>query len=146
MDDFNAKVGEGGGKNVVGPLGMGIRNIRGQKLVECCHTNNLIVGNMWFQQPKRRKWTWKSAGDGSRNQIDYVLISKRFSHALLSAKTYHGPDCYSDHVPVAAKFKLKLKKTRIKAKYVKLDLALLKSYFNNTVALSQFFFNAFNIK
>ena len=34
---------------------------------------------------------------------------------------------YSDHVPVAAKFKLKLKKTQSKAKNIKLDLALLKS-------------------
>ena len=32
---------------------------------------------------------------------------------------------YSDHVPVAAKFKLKVKKARAKSKDIKLDLALL---------------------
>ena len=78
-----------------------------RKLVEWCLTNNLI-GKSWFQQLKRRKWTWKSPGDGSRNRIDYILVSKRFRNAFLTAKTNTPADCYSDHVPVAAKFKLKL--------------------------------------
>ena len=69
--------------------------------------------------------TWKSPGNRSRNQIDYILMSKRFKNALLSAKTYPGADCYSDQVPVAVKFKLKLKKTQSKTKNFKLDLALL---------------------
>ena len=42
---FNAKVGEGRGENVVGLLGLGIRNIRGEKFIEWGHTNNLIIGN-----------------------------------------------------------------------------------------------------
>ena len=44
MGDFNAKV-EGREENVVGPHGLGIRTIPGEKLVEWCHTNNLITEN-----------------------------------------------------------------------------------------------------
>ena len=96
---------------MVGPHGLGIRNTRGEKIVEWCHMNNLIIGNAWFKQATRRKWTWKSPGDGSRNQIDYILVGNRLRSPLLAAKIYPGADCYSDHVSVAAKFKLELKKT-----------------------------------
>ena len=34
------------------PLRLGIRNIRGTKLVEWCHTNNLIVGKHGFSNRK----------------------------------------------------------------------------------------------
>ena len=115
MGDFTANVEERE-KNVVRPLGLCIRYIRRQKLIEWRHTNNLIVGNSWFQQLQRKKWTWKSPGNGSRNQIDHILIRKRFRNGLLSVKTYPGADCYTDHVPVAAKHKLKLKKPEVKLK------------------------------
>ncbi|GFO04704.1 craniofacial development protein 2-like protein [Plakobranchus ocellatus] len=110
MGDFSAKVGTEKVDDIVGKHGLGIRNERGEKLIEWCQTNNIIVGNTWFQQPPRRKWTWKSPGDKTRNQIDYMMISKRYRNALLLAKTYPSADCYSDHVPVVGKFKLKLKK------------------------------------
>ncbi|GFN87475.1 craniofacial development protein 2 [Plakobranchus ocellatus] len=72
MGDFNAKVGTNkvDDIDIVGKNGLGIRNERGEKLIEWCQTNNIIVGNTWFQQPPRRKWTWKSLGDETRNQID----------------------------------------------------------------------------
>ncbi|GFO01572.1 craniofacial development protein 2-like protein [Plakobranchus ocellatus] len=127
MGDFNAKVGEGREENIVGTHGLGTRNLRGEKLVEWCKMKNLIIGNTWFQQPPRRKWTWKSPGEEIRNQIDFILLSHRFRNALLSAKSYPGADCYSDHAPVNAKFKLKLKNTHRKIINIKLNLATLKS-------------------
>ena len=102
MGDFNAKVGEGREENVVGLHGLGISHI----YINIC-TNNLIMGNTWFQQPTKRKWACKSLGDGSRNHINYILINERFRNVLLSAKTYPGADCYSNYVSVAAKFKVK---------------------------------------
>ena len=64
------------------------------------------MGNAWFQQPTRRKWTRESPGDGNKNQMDYILISKtkRFRNAFLSAKTYTRTDFDSDHVPDDAKY------------------------------------------
>ena len=112
MGDFNAKVGQRGDEHSVGMHGTGNRNERGERLVEWCEMNNFPIGNTCFQQPQRRKWTWKSPGDNTRNQIDYILISGRFKNALLSAKSYPGADCYSDHALVLAKFRLKLKRTR----------------------------------
>ncbi|GFO07611.1 RNA-directed DNA polymerase from mobile element jockey-like [Plakobranchus ocellatus] len=131
MGDFNAKVGTEKVDDIVGKYGPGIRNVRGEKLNEWCQTNNIIVGKAWFQQPPKRKWTWKSPGDETRNQIDDMMISKRYRNALLLAKTYPSADCYSDRVPVVGKFKLKLKKTSKLSANIKLDLAILKT--NQTI-------------
>ena len=68
------------------------------------------MGKTLFQQPTRRKWIWKSPGEGRKNHIDFILISKRLRNALLAAKTRPGADCDSDHVPVAAKFNWNLRK------------------------------------
>ena len=94
-------------------------------MVSYYYTNNLVIGNTLFQLPTRRKW--QCPGDRNRNQIDYTLISKKLRIALLSAKTYPGVNCYSHHVPVPSKFKLKLMKTQSTSKNIKLDLTLLKS-------------------
>ncbi|GFN88800.1 endonuclease-reverse transcriptase [Plakobranchus ocellatus] len=131
MGDFNANVGTEKVDDIVGKHGLGIRNERGEKSIEWCQTNNIIVGNTWFQQPPRRKWTWKSPGDETRNQIDYMMISKRYRNALLLAKTYSSADCYSDHVPVVGTFKLKLKKNSKPFTNIKFDLAILKT--NQTI-------------
>ncbi|GFO02811.1 retrovirus-related pol polyprotein from type-1 retrotransposable element r2 [Plakobranchus ocellatus] len=131
MGDFNAKVGTEKVDDIVGKHRLGIRNEQGEKLIEWCQTNNIIVGNTWFQQHPRRKWTWKSPGDETRNQIDYMMISKRYRNALLLAKTYPSVDCYSDHVPVVGKFKLKLKKNSKPFTNIKFDLAILKT--NQTI-------------
>ncbi|GFO49488.1 PiggyBac transposable element-derived protein 4-like [Plakobranchus ocellatus] len=60
-----------------------------------------------------------------------MMISKRYRKALLLAKTYPSADCYSDHVPVVGKFKLKLKKNSKPFTNIKFDLAILKT--NQTI-------------
>ena len=46
----------------------------------------------------------------NKNQIDYILCSQRWRSSIQSAKTRPGADCGSDHDPLIAKFRLKLKK------------------------------------
>ena len=110
MGDFNAKIGSVKVEDTIGPHGIGSRNDRGDKLVEWCLENDLAVMNTWFRHHKRRLWTWKSPGDLTRNQIDFIIINKRFRNSVNQAKTYPGADINSDHVPVIATVSLKLKK------------------------------------
>ena len=72
-------------------------------------------------------WTWKSPGDCVRNQIDFVIIRKRFRNAVKNAKTAPGADCNSDHVPVVCQVRVNLKKITKKRKYPKLDINLLRT-------------------
>ena len=68
------------------------------------------MANNLFQQHKRRLYTWTSPDGPYRNQIDYILCSKRWRSSIQSAKTRPGADCGSDHELLIAKFRLKLKK------------------------------------
>ena len=87
-----------------------MRNEPGQRLIEFCQENALVIANTLFQQHKRRLYTWASPDSQHRNQIDYILCSQRWRSSIQSAKTRPGTDCGSDHELLIAKFRLKLKK------------------------------------
>ena len=110
MRDFNAKVGKETYEKIPGTHGLGNRNKRGHRLIEFHHQTKLCAVNTWFQQQTRRIYTWKSPGGTSRNQIDYILINKRFRNNVKQVKIYPGADINSDHIPVVMKLKIKLKK------------------------------------
>ena len=95
---------------VTGKLGLGVWNEAGQRLIEFCQENTLVIANTLFQQHKRRLYTWTSPDGQHRNQTDYTLCSQRWRSSIQSAKTKPGADCGSDHELLIAKFRLKLKK------------------------------------
>ena len=106
IGDWNAKVGSQETLGVTGKFGPGIRNEIGQRLIEFCQENTLVIANTLFQQHKRRPYTWTSPDGQYRNQIDYVLCSQRWRSSIQSAKTRLGDDSGSDHEPLIAKFRL----------------------------------------
>ena len=108
--DWNVKVGSQETPGVTGKFGLGVQNEAGQRLVEFCQENGLVIANTLFQQHKRRLYTWTSPDGQHRNQIDYILCSQRWRSSIQSAKTRVGADCGSDHELLIAKFRLKLKK------------------------------------
>ena len=82
----------------------------GQRLIEFCQENALVITNTLFQQHKRKLYTWTSPGCQHQNQIDYIICSQKWRSSIQSAKTRLGADCGSDHKLLIAKFRLKLKK------------------------------------
>ena len=58
IGDWNAKVGSQETPGVTGKFGLGVRNEAGQRLIEFCHENTLVITNAFFQQHKRRLYTW----------------------------------------------------------------------------------------
>ena len=54
IGDWNAKVGSQETPGVTGKFGLGIRNEVGQRLIEFCQENALVIANTLFQQHKRR--------------------------------------------------------------------------------------------
>ena len=59
--DWNAKVGSQETPEVTGKFGLGVQNEAGQRLIEFCQENALVI-NTHFQQHKRRLYTWTSPG------------------------------------------------------------------------------------
>ena len=87
-----------------------IQNEAWQKLIEFCPENTLVIANTFFQQHKRRLYTWASLDGQYWNQIDYILCSQRWRSSIQSTKAGQGADCGSDHELLIAKFRLKLNK------------------------------------
>ena len=60
-----------------------MQNEAGQRLIEFCQENALVIANTLFQQHKRDStrghhqmvYTWTSPDGQHRNQIDYILCS-----------------------------------------------------------------------
>ena len=57
IGDWNAKVGSRETPEVTGKFGHGVQNEAGQRLIEFCQKNALIIANTLFQQHKRRLYT-----------------------------------------------------------------------------------------
>ena len=52
--DWNAKVGSQETSGVTGKFGLGMQNEAGQRPIEFCQENALVIANTLFQQHKRR--------------------------------------------------------------------------------------------
>ena len=57
IGDWNAKVGSQETPGVTGNFDLGIWNEAGQRLIEFCQENALVIANTLFQQYKRRLYT-----------------------------------------------------------------------------------------
>ena len=115
--DFNAKIGSDENEEwaeCVGRFGIGVRNDRGQRLLEFAGKHRLVAANTLFPYKKSRCTTWHSPNGEVYNQIDYILTPQRFKSSIIrtSTRTYPGADINSDHDLVLYNMKLKLKVNR----------------------------------
>ena len=60
IGEWNGKVGSQETPGVTGKFGLGVQNEAGQRLIEFCQENALVIANTLFQQHKRRLYTWTS--------------------------------------------------------------------------------------
>ena len=82
IGDWNAKVGSQETSGVTGKFDLGVQNEVGQRLIEFCQQNALVIANILFQQHKRRLYTWTSPGGQYQNQIYYILCSQRWRNSI----------------------------------------------------------------
>ena len=69
IGDWNAKVGSQEIPGVTGKFGLGVQKEAGQRLIEFCQENALVIANTLFQQHQRRPYIWTSPGGQHQNQI-----------------------------------------------------------------------------
>ena len=77
IGDWNARVESQETPGVTSKFGLGVQNEAGQRLIEFCQENTLVIANTLFQQHRRRLYTWTSPDCQHRNQTDYILCSQR---------------------------------------------------------------------
>ena len=87
-------------------------NERGLRLLEFASLNDLKLANTFGPHKASRRWTWHSPNGKHHNQIDYIMIKRRFQTSVNIAKTrsFPGADIGSDHELVMMTFKLHLRK------------------------------------
>ena len=78
IGDWNAKVGSQEIPGVISKLGLGVQNEAGQRLIEFCQENALVIANTLFQQHKKQLYTWISPDGQYQNQFDYILCNRRW--------------------------------------------------------------------
>ena len=59
----DAKIGSQETPRITDKFGLGIQNEAGQRLIDFCQENALVIANTLFQKHKRRLYTW-TAPDG----------------------------------------------------------------------------------
>ena len=82
---------------VKGKFGLGVQSEAGQRLMEFCQQNTLVIANTLFQQHKRRLYTGTSLDGQYRNQTDFILCSQTWRSSIYSQQKQDGADCGSDH-------------------------------------------------
>ncbi|XP_049734946.1 Y-box-binding protein 1 isoform X1 [Loxodonta africana] len=110
--NWNAKVGDKEEKPVAGNCGLGDRNEAGDRMIEFCKFNDLYIGNTFFQQHKRRLYTYASPDGLNRDQIAYFCVKRRWKCLMSLVRTRPGARCGTDHRLLLCRFRLMLKKIR----------------------------------
>ena len=83
-------------------------NDNGVRIVTFATSKNLVVKSMMFPRRNIRKYTWTSPDGKTHNQIDHILIDRRWHSSILDVRSFRGVDCYTDHCLVVAKLRERL--------------------------------------
>ena len=114
MGDLNAKVGADntGCERIMGKHGPGTVNENGDRFIEFCTLNDLMIGGTVFPHKEIHKLTWVSPNKEHQNQIDHFAINNKWRSSLQDVRSYRGADMNSDHFLIIGKLKLKLRSSK----------------------------------
>ncbi|GFR73064.1 craniofacial development protein 2 [Elysia marginata] len=104
-------------------------NDRGLRLLEFAKYNDFKIMNTFGPHKPLRRRTWHSQGGEYHNQIDHIMIKRRFQSSVNIAQTrrFLGADVGSDHELVMMTFALRLKKNKKRGNItIKFDVDKLK--------------------
>ena len=122
IGDWNVKVASQEIPGITGKFGLGVQNEAGQRLVEFCQENTLVIANTLFQQHKRRPCTWTSPVGHYWNHWLYSLkpkLEKLYTVSKNKTRSWLWPV----HELLIAKFGLKLKKVGKTTRPFRYDLS-----------------------
>ena len=109
MGDFNAKVGKGD-EDCVGSFGYGVRNDRGDDLINFATAHGFKIMNTYYKKKKNRRWTWRSPNFETFNEIDYVLVDK--NNIVKNFEVLNKVNVDSDHRMIRCKVQIDSKQER----------------------------------
>ena len=83
-------------------------NDNGVRIVNFVTSKNRFVKSTMFPHRNIHKYTWISPDGQTHNQIDHILIDKRWHSSILDVRSFREADCDNDHYLVVAKVRERL--------------------------------------
>ena len=99
LEDFNAKVGK---ENILKPT-IGNEsphqdsNDNWIRIVNFATSKILVVNIMMSPHQNLPKYTWTSSKGKTHNQIEHILMDRRWHSNILDVRSFGGADCDTDH-------------------------------------------------
>ena len=85
------------------------RNEDGERLIDLCNINNLVIGGTLFPHQDIHKVIWCPSSGRGKNQIDQLMINGIWKCLLLDVRVNREADVGSDHHLMTAFIKFKLR-------------------------------------
>ena len=106
VGDFNARIGREDANFTFHET----TNKNGEHLLNLALEKEFVIANTSFQKKSGKLWTYISP-TGSKFQLDYILVRKKWRNSLKNAEAYNTfASVGSDHRMVTARIKLSLRK------------------------------------
>jgi hypothetical protein len=105
LGDLNAKVErEEIFKPTIGNVSLHqVSNYNEVRIVNFATSNNLVVNSTFFVHRNFHKYTWTSPDGNTHNQIDHILVDRRWHSSILGVRSFRECDCDTNHCLVVAK-------------------------------------------
>ena len=107
LGDLNARVGDKEVVGVMGKYGVPGENESGERLLDMCVEQELMIANSFFKKKCINKYTWMRVDHGrmvDKALMDYVLVSRRMIGRVKDVHVFRGmAGGMSDHFLVEAK-------------------------------------------
>lgn len=88
-------------------------NNNGRLVTNFIQEANLFVASANFQKKQAKLWTYISDMSGSKTQVDYIMVNRKWKNSVHDCQAYNAfSSVGSDHRIVTAKFKLSLRTSR----------------------------------
>ena len=83
-------------------------NDNGVRIVNFATSKYLVVKSIMFPLRNIHKYTWTSPNGKTHNQIDHILIDRRWHSSILDVQSFRKADCDTDHYLVFASVRERL--------------------------------------
>jgi hypothetical protein len=92
------------------------------RIVNFATSKNPVVRRTMFLHRNIHKYTWTSPDGKNHNEIDHILIDRRWHSSILDVQSFRGADSDTDHCLIASTFReifnlRKLNELKVRTQY-----------------------------